>query len=145
MCEAQGVEPGNMAAYMSMAKKDLMLVPADEPYSDCSLEIYIRVKDDNDYGVDSFSDLSDAEYTQVADTLVDGFASGGFTVFGSDTYETENARFCVIDCRAIDYERRYATVVNGKMIYVVAVTRDELVTDAQDALVRELLGTLHFV
>ena len=58
-----------MAAYMSMAKKDLMLVPADEPYSDCSLEIYIRVKDDNDYGVDSFSALSPVEYALVRELL----------------------------------------------------------------------------
>ena len=144
MCAAQGVEPENMAAYMSMAKKDLMLVPADEPYVDCSLEIYVRVKSDNEYGINSFNELSEAEFQQAAAALVTSFDVGGFEMLGSDTCEIAGVRYCVMDCKGIDYERRYATVMNGKMIYFVAVTDGGIVTDEQDAIVRQLLETVRF-
>ena len=117
-CRAQGVEKANMDAYMSMAKKDLMLVPADELYSDLSWE--------------------------MADALVQSFEAGGFEVIGGDTYETANARYCVIDCKAIQLERRYVTVVNGKMIYFVAEFSDGMLTDERDAVVRSMLDSVVF-
>lgn len=143
-CRAQGVEKANMDAYMSMAKKDLMLVPADELYSDLSWEIYIRVKGDKDYGINSFSEVSQEEFEAMADALVQSFEAGGFEVIGGDTYETANARYCVIDCKAIQLERRYVTVVNGKMIYFVAEFSDGMLTDERDAVVRSMLDSVVF-
>lgn len=61
----------------------------------------------------------------TADSLIAGFNVADYTV-----YENENAKYVVFDVSIVEAERRYATIIDGKMGYFIAST-DGKTTPAQ--------------
>lgn len=136
MCTAQGVSLENMQAYMQVSGYDFVLVPAEETMQALSFEVDIRVKD-NDNGVENLTELSDSDLANLAQMLVTGFQASDYTL-----YDTQDARFIVFDCTLVHAERRYASIINGKMVYFIAIPASGEMTDEQDALVKNMLDQL---
>ena len=136
MCAAQGVSYENMKGYMQLAGYDVVLIPENDALSSPSLEIDIRVKGMN-YGVENLTELSDSDLVRLAADLLAGFSATDYTL-----YDVQGARFIVFDCNQIAPERRYASIINGKMVYFIAVSASGKITDEQDALVKNMLDQL---
>lgn len=125
MCRDIGVEPENMKKAMPLLQGQTLIVPADEPYADTSINIYLKVKDKK-YEDVTLASLSYSEYRLLASAVVSSFGVKDF-----DTIEGNGLRFF-----AFSYENqgnicRYATILNGHMIYVYANTGSSPISEEQ--------------
>ncbi len=142
MCASQNVDMDKMKTYLELTKEysnvNMILIPADNPISTTDFEIHIKVKEKG-WDVKNLADLSDYEYKQVADALVAGFDTD-YT-----TYETNDTKWVVFDCFISTNQMRYATVLNGKMIYIFGQNKIGPVTEEQRNDLKEIVTSLKFV
>lgn len=128
MCEDIGVKPDNMKTGIGMLQGQTLIVPADEPYETSEPHIYIKVKEKK-YDDITLSDLSDSDYELLATTIVSSF---GVTDY--ETVEGNGLRFIVFTAnQGLGNVCRYATILNGHMIYIYISTGDSVITDQQRA------------
>jgi len=125
MCKDIGVSIENMRSAMPMLQGQTLIVPSDEPYSE-SVHFYLRVKEKR-YDDITLSDLSLEDYHAVASTVV--------ASFGVDHYETvegNGLRFFVFQYnQGLGNIVRYATILNGHMLYVYAQVGDHTLSEQQ--------------
>ena len=143
MCRAQGTDKATVDTYMQLCGNDMIIVPTNTTFGDPAFKIDIRVKSDKDYGIDNLKTLDEATFKLAADTLALGFSMTGDPV-SYTVYENDTAKYIVFDRTVIEPERRYATIIKGKMIYFIAEADGNSISQDQDAQVREIIDTLQY-
>ena len=142
MCASQGVDVDRMKTYLELTKEyskvNMILVPAEEPIATTNFEILIKVKE-KDWEINNLNELNENEYKLTADALVAGFGAD------YETYKINNIKWVVFDCFISTNQTRYATILNGKMIYVFGQNKTASVTDEQRNDIREIVDSLKFV
>lgn len=104
-----------MKTALTLKPIEIIAVPADEKYKERSFEIEIKVKDDEDYGTDNLKSMGEPMLDLFARTLIFGFGTQEYSIL-----ETDAANFIVFDCKLAGIsQRRYATIIDGKMIYFI--------------------------
>ncbi len=138
-CIEQGIDPENMKSALGTIFDDAMLVPADEKYEDASMKIFIKVKEKK-YGDITLSELSPDEYELTAATIVSSF--------GEDDYETveENGlKYFVFHTDAtVENQCRFATILNGHMVYIYAATGNNEITEQQYTVLKNIATNIEY-
>ena len=128
MCRSQGVGPENMKAGLSAMDNNALIIPANDPYSEINYKIYLKVKDKK-YENITLSELSKTDYETLASTIVSSFKVADY-----ETVEGNGLRYFVFKYdRGTGNTCRYATILNGHMVYVYAVTGDTPITQEQQS------------
>lgn len=99
---------------------DLYIVPKEKP--DTDVIIAVRIKDKKYEEIGSFSLLYEQYGDTIMETLVAGFGATQYEI-----YEKNGFVYCLFDV-AIDgiYQKRYATIEDGDMIYIWAEKNEPL-------------------
>lgn len=127
-----GVERENFEAAMPLLMGQTIIVPAGEPFSE-SLTIYLKVKDKK-YGDITLAELSEADYEFFAGTVVLGFGVSDY-----ETVEGSGLRFFVFNAdQGLGNVCRFATVLNGHMIYLYVNTGEEMPDEELMALMTDM-------
>lgn len=134
MCRAIGSELEKMKTAISFMQGSTVIAPANDP----NFSIFLKVKEKK-YDDITLSALSDAEYRLFAATVASGFGVNEF-----DTIEGNGLRFF-----AFLYENqgnicRYATVLNGHMVYVYANTGSEPITREQRSVLEYIALSIQY-
>jgi len=145
MCAAQGIEKSKVDMYLPLSGYDMLIFPKNEPFANPNFKINVRAKNDKDYGIQNLKDQSDEEISAMANTLVSGFASTG-SVSEPTIYKSSTATYIVFDWfpAGLSSQRRYATIINGTMVYFIGETPADSFTQEQDAQIREIVDTLTY-
>lgn len=138
MCFDIGVEADNLRKAIPMLQGQILIVPKNEPYSS-SLHYYIKVKDKS-YEDITMSDLSDAECSAAASIVVSSF--------GVNDYEiVERNGLCFFAFNAdqgLGNVCRYATIIDGHMIYVYSNTAPDGATEEQKAVLEKIAFSIRY-
>lgn len=110
---SHGVTQGQLSAYISLSFDELIAVSKDEPMSDCDT-IRLKIKEDSYPEIGSLNDYSTFEKRLIADALL----SGMVTSDSYELYETDEICFIVFEYGLINPQLRYATIIDGDMIYL---------------------------
>ena len=125
MCEAINVSTANMERALHLLQGQTLIVPAGEPYAD-SVHFFLKVKE-KAYDDITLSELSMSEYNMIASAIV-----GSFGVHDYDTVEGNGLRFFVFSYnQGLGDILRYATIINGHMIYVYAQIGENTLSEQQ--------------
>lgn len=126
MCYSQGIDPEGLRLALSLMDNNALIIPADEQYSSVSQKIYLKVKEKK-YQDITLSELSKTEYELLASTIVSSFKAEQY-----ETVEGNGLRFFVFKYnQGLGYTCRYATILNGHMIYVYSTTGDTSISPEQ--------------
>ena len=95
---------------------DLWMFPANEKYP-ANFKISVKVKEKDAYAqIDDLRKWSLDDRSELVEALLNGTGADQF-----EYYETESAMFYKADWFLIGYpEQRYASIVDGKMLYIYA-------------------------
>lgn len=127
MCEDIGVQFENMKTAMTLLHGQTLIVPADVPYENCS-KFFVRVKD-KEYDDITLSELSMPEYNYIASLIVSSFGVKDY-----DTVEKNGLRFFVFTAnQGLGDVLRYATILNGHMVYVYCEYGENTISEQQRA------------
>ena len=66
------------------------------------------------------------------------------TELTSTVYENKSKKWIVFDCYMTDHQTRYATILNGKMIYVIGKSTIGPLTDTQKNEITQIIDSLKF-
>ena len=128
--------------YLSMQGSDLLAVRKGESLSGGnSGEIHVRIKPDKYNDISNLADLSELEQNMIAKTLISGFPG----IDDYELYKTSDACFIVFEVNMMGNEIRYATVIDGAMIYVFYHLEDGDITDQDRQMMRDIVDTVHFM
>lgn len=123
MCHDIWVDPEGIQFRVSVTQNDTLIVPSDEPYSD-SIQIVLRVKDKKYEGI-TLSELSDEDFTALAASIVYSFGVSDYEIA-----EGPGLKYIVFTYNnGLGNDYRFATILNGHMIYVYANTGSEQISD----------------
>ena len=138
MCYEAGVNPSNMAQYLSLAFDQAYIIPRGDKFTDPSIEICLKVKEDK-YGHVDFGSLSETEYKLYADELVAEFSADSYS-----TLKKNGMRFVVFDWNEPtgNTSYRYATIIDGDMIYIYASVTDSAITPEQRVLLESIATSI---
>ncbi len=130
MCREAGVEPSKMKQYLSMSFDQAFIIPRGDSFTEPSIQIRVKVKDNKYPGTD-LSKMSETEFQQTADALVSGFSVDQYSQL-----EKNGMRFVIFESNGpIEKTYRYATIIDGDMIYIYAsVAGSEITTEQRDLL-----------
>ena len=145
MCRQQGVEKTQMDQYLALAGDDMIILPENGLFGKPEFQIKVRIKAE-DYGITDMKLQSNAVFDQIAKTLVAGYAEYT-TVSEYTAYENSTAKYVVFEYKLpglSKYQRRYATVINGKMVYFIAETSGDAFTPEQDVQIQTIIDTLTY-
>lgn len=112
-----------------------------EPIGRADFEIQIKVKT-KDYGVSNLKDVNEKEFNEFAEWLMQEFSSAECD--GYEIYETPNAKFIAFDCKMTKYQKRYATVINGKMVYFIASSPNLKISEEQNNDIKNMVDSLKY-
>lgn len=142
MLESQGISKEKLDLFLKTCGYDLLIVPKNESLGAPSFEIDIRIKADKDYGIAQLKDLDSTEFQAYAEILTKGFALTGEVSYTA--YENNNAKYIVFDVNITGWQRRYATIINGKMVYFIIRGAGQPISDEQDTIARSIIDTLQY-
>lgn len=126
------IKKENFEEALPFMQGQTLIVPADEPYEN-SLHYRLKVKDKK-YNDITLSELSLSDYNLLASTIV-----SSFNVNHYDTVTGNGLRFFVFNAnQGLGNVCRYATILNGHMIYVYVNTGDNLITNEQQTLLESI-------
>lgn len=134
MCSDIGVEFDNIQMAISMLQEQTLIVPCNEPYSS-SLHYYIKVKDKK-YKDITLSELSDTECSLIVSTVVSSFGVDDYEIV-----ERNGLRFFVFNNGNV---LRYATIINGHMIYVYSNMLSESATEEQKTVLEKIAFSIRY-
>lgn len=125
--------------YMSSANKDLILYRLEDQFP-APFEISIRIKDNKYSGVD-LRTYSPADAAAVLDTLYASFVTSG-------AENKENVTINGVPYLKFDWQngaqQRYATIVNGDMIYIWAERGEGEFTEEELLLLRQVVESISY-
>lgn len=137
MCKSQGVEYDNMNSYLELSGDDMLMYFTDDLISNPNCKITVKVKSEKDYGVNNLKYLSDEDFKLWADVMALEFD----VVNEYNVVKTDYAKYIVFDWK--DYnQRRYATIVNGKMVYIIGESTNKDVLASIDEDLKSIAGSL---
>lgn len=133
-----GYEKTQMDLYVSLSSNELFILPLGA--KDSKISIAVSVKEDKYSPNDSFLTLSEAEWNLTANALAAGF---GVTEY--ETIERDDVRYCVFDWHTgMSYQKRYATMHNGSMIYIYASRDGEELSQEDISLLIEVVESAEY-
>ena len=148
MCTKQGITPDKMKLYVDTQKEyggiNMIIIPAENPIVSSDFVIQIKVKSENDYKLENLADVSDADFESYKESLVSGFESSLGAELTPWIYENSNTKWIAFDCFMVSDQTRYATILNGKMIYVIGKNSSAPLNDAQKSEITKIIDTLQF-
>ena len=128
-----GIKPENFQSALPLLMGNTMIVPAGEPYTEDTQTIYLKVKGKS-YDNITLSELTEAEYQLIAQTVV-----ASFGVLKYETVEGSGLRFFVFNAdQGMGNVCRFATILNGHMIYLYTNTGKEEISEEQLALMTDM-------
>ncbi len=132
MCYAVGLDPERMKTYFSLSFDSVVMIPSGDRFFDPSFEIKLKVKSNKYPGID-FAGMSEQEFRSYAESFIRDFQTDHTTL------EKNGLRFIVFDWDGPETKSfRYATIIDGDMIYVYATSADQTLTPQQ----REILESI---
>lgn len=138
MCSDIGVESDNLREGITMLQGQTLIVPNNEPYSS-SLHYYVNVKDKK-YEDITLSELSETECSLIASTVVNGFGVEDYEIV-----ERNGLRFFVFNADlGLGNVCRYATIIDGHMIYVYSNTAPEGATEEQRTVLEKIAFSIRY-
>lgn len=148
MCLEQGVDYEKAKTYVELQKSlagiDMFIIPKSSNLIDNDFQISVKVKEDNTYEFENLSELSSAEFSTVKTTLLVGFEKTFGSDLTSDIYENQNLKWIVLEGTLVQHEIRYATIINGKMIYFCVENINGPLTEAQKQEVTKIIDSLQY-
>ena len=145
MCLAQDTSYEQVISYLELNKSfggiEMVILPVSEPIGRADFEIQIKVKT-KDYGVSNLKDVNEKEFNEFAEWLMQEFSSAECD--GYEIYETPNAKFIAFDCKMTKYQKRYATVINGKMVYFIASSPNLKISEEQNNDIKNMVDSLKY-
>ncbi len=132
--EHQGVTRAQMDLYMNGVGYDIMGVPCDQSIKDCDWRFILHVKDPAYEGIDNLKNLGEIEKGMLGDTLAASFAIDDY-----ELYQTEDVDYIVFE--ALN-SLRYATIIDGRMIYIYIHMDHGSVTDSERELLRSIIDRI---
>ena len=137
MLKSISINKQNLEEVLPLLQGQTIIVPAGKPYAD-SLHYYIKVKEKK-YENITLSNLSQSDYDFVASSVVSSF--------NVDQYETvtgNGLRFFVFNYNVgLGNTYRYATILNGHMIYIYVNTGDKTITKDQKNVLESIALSIH--
>ncbi len=124
-----GKTKADMDDYMQSVGFSLRAVPVDAEAWGDNFEIRISIQDGKYPQIGNLKDLGDTELSETAAKLLSGFTAEGY-----EFYENDQALYIVFDCDMYSPQQRYATIVNGDMIYIFCRSDTELSDAMRDEL-----------
>ncbi len=120
-CEDIGIEKSQMEMMMAISSNDAEIVPKGVPYTVDSTRILIKIKEKK-YGDVNLASVSDAEFEEIASTLVKGF-----NVTDYDSVQGNGLRYIRFqhEMPGLGTFYRYATIINGRMVFVYLTGKSE--------------------
>ncbi len=122
MCAAVGLARDQVETYMSATGVQVYIIPKGDQFAKSKFRILLHVKDKK-YGDVTFADISESEYNLYASSIISGFEKHGAD--GYQTVEKNGLRFMLFNYVFSCYSYRYATVINGHMIYTYGEKADK--------------------
>ena len=129
--ERLGLSESQASAYMSMLGYELVAVPVGQKLTKADFEILVNVKDPSYQGIASLRSLSEAERMLLAQSLVLGFGKSDY-----ELYSSGDADYIVFEALG---SQRYATIVDGCMVYIYAKSDTGILSDDQKAALRRFV------
>ena len=125
MCEDIGTSIENVRKAIPLLQGQTLIVPSDEAFAE-SVHFYLKVKEKK-YDDITLSELPMSDYRTVASTIVSSFGVRDY-----ETVEGNGLRFFVFTAdQGLGAVLRYATILNGHMIYVYANNGNNTFTEQQ--------------
>ncbi|MBE6911138.1 MAG: hypothetical protein E7473_01315 [Ruminococcaceae bacterium] len=148
MCAEQSVEPDRMKLYLDTQKEyggiNMFIIPKSNPIATTDFQIQIKVKSEKNYGIDNFAELSSSDFSMYKEALMQSFETALNTELTSTVYENKSKKWIVFDCYMTDHQTRYATILNGKMIYVIGKSTIGPLTNSQKNEITQIIDSLKF-
>ena len=88
--------------------------------------------------------LNNAEFEAAKSSLLTAFETVFSTIMTSDVYTGKNLKWIILEGTLVKYEIRYATILNGKMLYFCIENTNGPLTDAQKQEVNQIIDTLQY-
>lgn len=108
---------------------------------DSKIEIKVNLKPDKYTEIGSLKDLSQADREAVAATISGSFQESD----GYEWYETDSADYFVFDTVIMAHnETRYATIVNGCMVYIFVSSSEGKVDESLRLELQNIVDTVGF-
>ncbi|MBR1741622.1 MAG: hypothetical protein IJ733_07075 [Lachnospiraceae bacterium] len=104
-----------LTRYLQTSNYEIQAYPKGQRIDDSNREIEVNVKKDKYNEIGELKDLSEKDKKNLADALVSSFS-------GTDGYEwleTGEFEFIGFDTKMLSFQRRYATITGGDMIYII--------------------------
>ena len=125
--------------YMSSVKKDLILYRLEDQFP-APFEISIRVKDNKYSGID-LRTCSSADVAAALDMLYASFVSSGAE--NKEVVTINGVPYLKFDWQG-GAQQRYATIVNGDMIYIWAERGEGEFTEEELLLLRQVVESIRY-
>ena len=115
---------------------DIIAVPREHQLLEDDRKIYVKVKSDGYEGGD-FRKCSEADRKTLADALVGSFGISDYQWLNTGKYD-----FVCFDVTMNNHQRRYATLVNGSLVYIYMST-EQPITDEEIKIVEEVVRSFN--
>lgn len=138
--ERQGIAQEKMDEYMQISGYALKAVSVGEDFIDPEFVITLNVKDKDYEGIPNLKNFPQEEKELMGSTMILGWP-------GTDSYEwysTETADYIVFDTQLSGYERRYATIFDGRMIYIFLTDFEGPLDFEEKEILREIVDNIVF-
>lgn len=132
MCNSIGLDSEKMSLKISSLQGQTLLVPANVQYNGNNA-IYIKVKDKK-YEDITLSDLTQVEFDLLVSTIVKSFGTSEYSVV-----EGNGLRYFVFSAnQGLGNVTRYATILNGHMVYIYWSTGENTITQEQQSILENI-------
>lgn len=124
--EKQQVSQEQVDAYLNLTSKDILIIPNDQALRAPDFEISVRVKTGKQLYLDigNLAQYSENEINEFAKSFVKSFGTNEFKI-----HKTQDAVFIIFNWQVTGEEVRCATIVNSKMVYIIALRTNGEITE----------------
>lgn len=136
----QKLEKDRVDLYVVLSGYSLIAVPVGDSLADSQFEIKVNIKEPKYDAISNLKDLDQDVKDECALALVSSFSAD------TNTYtwcETPYVDWIVFECdMQISKELRYATIIDGRMIYIIAGKPDTYPSNAESAEVERIVRNI---
>ena len=138
--ERQGLSQEQADLYMKTSKYDLKAVPVGESFTSSKTTISVNFKPEKYSEIGNLKDLKKEDKDVLANALSSSFRESN----GYEWYCTDFADYIVFDTRLAYNETRYATIVDGCMVYIIFSNEERPNDEEQREELRRIVDTVEF-
>ena len=119
----QGISSALIDLYMSMLGYQLVAVPTKVPFTSADAQFYLHIKEPAYEGIDNLKSLNVLNKVYLGQMLAAGY---GLSPDDVELVQTDTADYYLFEILGAV---RYATIIDGRMIYFYVTARDGILTD----------------